>query len=222
MRHPTLVIGTLLAAALPATAADPPRHDPRAVEFFEKRVRPVLAEHCFACHSTDAEKKGKLKGGLLLDSRDGWAKGGDSGPAVVPGKPDESLLVKAVRYDDDEIHQILLHEVAHAMAGPRAGHGPKWVRIANDIGYVGRRTHDGEDADDLAPWVGRCPAGHEHYRYRAPVRPLSCGLCRRGFDPTNLIVWRRREITGAMRRAAAAAAADPARSRAASPGARSR
>jgi predicted SprT family Zn-dependent metalloprotease len=128
----------------------------------------------------------------------------------------------AARYDDDEIHQILLHEVAHAMAGPRAGHGPKWIRIADEIGYVGRRTHDGAVADELAPWVGRCPVGHEHYRYRAPIRPLSCGLCRRGFDPSNLIVWRRREITGAMRRAAAAAAADPVRSRAASARARSR
>ncbi|HEU4465116.1 MAG TPA: SprT-like domain-containing protein [Agromyces sp.] len=123
----------------------------------------------------------------------------------------------ALRYEDDEIHQILLHEVAHAMAGPRAGHGPRWARLAAEIGYVGRRTHDGEVADELAPWVGRCPSGHEHYRYRAPVRPLSCGLCRRGFDRSNLIVWHRREITGAMRRAAASAAADPA-----SPGARSR
>lgn len=114
----------------------------------------------------------------------------------------------ASRYDDDEIHQILLHEVAHAMAGPRAGHGPKWARIAASIGYVGRRTHDGAVADELAPWVGHCPSGHEHYRYREPSRPLSCGLCRRGFDRANLIVWRRREITIAMRRAAASAAAE--------------
>ncbi|MGR0221162.1 SprT-like domain-containing protein [Agromyces sp. ZXT2-6] len=114
----------------------------------------------------------------------------------------------ASRYDDDEIHQILLHEVAHAMAGSRAGHGPRWARIATSIGYVGRRTHDGAVADELAPWVGRCPSGHEHYRYRAPSRPLSCGLCRRGFDRANLIVWRRREITVAMRRAAASAAAE--------------
>lgn len=111
----------------------------------------------------------------------------------------------AARYDDDEIHQILLHEVAHALAGPRAGHGPKWARIAADLGYVGRRTHDGEVADELAPWIGRCPAGHEHYRYREPVRPLSCGLCRRGFDAANLIDWQYREITPAIRRRAASA-----------------
>ncbi|MCI2957778.1 SprT-like domain-containing protein [Agromyces atrinae] len=109
----------------------------------------------------------------------------------------------AARYDDDEIHQVLLHEVAHAIAGPRAGHGPKWRQIAADLGYVGKRTHDGEIADELAPWAGKCPAGHEHYRYRAPTRALSCGLCARGFDAAHAIEWHRREITPAMRRRAA-------------------
>ncbi|QTX05522.1 SprT-like domain-containing protein [Agromyces archimandritae] len=112
----------------------------------------------------------------------------------------------AARYDDDEIHQVLLHEVAHALAGPRAAHGPTWRKVAREIGYTGRRTHDGRIADELAPWVGRCPAGHEHYRYRSPTRPLSCGLCRRGFDPANLISWIRREITPAMRQRAASGA----------------
>src|SRR5262245_13005318 len=69
------------------------------VEFFEKRVRPVLVEHCYACHSTS----GKQKGNLFLDSRDGVRKGGDSGPAIVPGKPAESLLLKAVSYGNEEL-----------------------------------------------------------------------------------------------------------------------
>ena len=88
---------------------------------------------------------------------------------------------------------------------------------ADVASYLAVRFAGSAVADELAPWVGRCPAGHEHFRYRAPIRPLSCGLCRRGFDRSNLIVWHRREITGAMRRAAASAAADPA-----SPGAGSR
>ena len=112
----------------------------------------------------------------------------------------------AARYDDDEIHQILLHEVAHALAGPRAGHGPRWVATAQELGYVGERTHRGEIADDLAPWAGVCPAGHAHYRYRKPARQLSCGLCGRGFSTANLIVWEHRVITAAARRQAAAAA----------------
>jgi hypothetical protein len=68
-------------------------------EFFEKRIRPILVDRCEVCHST---AKAKTSGGLALDTRDGWQKGGDSGGAViVPGKPEESLLVKAVRYGDD-------------------------------------------------------------------------------------------------------------------------
>jgi len=98
----------------------------------------------------------------------------------------------ANRYEDDDIHQVLLHEVAHAIAGSRAGHGPKWKVIAKDLGYVGKRLHDGPIADELAPWVGTCSAGHLHYRYRTPTRPLSCGKCSRRFDAANLINWVKR------------------------------
>ena len=112
----------------------------------------------------------------------------------------------ASRYEDDEVHQILLHEVGHALAGPRAGHGPKWKAIARDLGYDGKRTHDGEIANELAPWVGTCPSGHIHYRYRKPTRALACGLCGRGFNRDHLIDWTSREITAAARRRAAASA----------------
>ncbi|QDU25302.1 Planctomycete cytochrome C [Anatilimnocola aggregata] len=67
---------------------------------FEKHIRPVLVEQCYACHSAKAKK---VKGGLLLDTREGIRRGGDSGPAVVPGKPDESLLLDALRYDGFEM-----------------------------------------------------------------------------------------------------------------------
>jgi hypothetical protein len=70
------------------------------LEFFEKKVRPLLAERCYKCHSSGGES---VKGGLLLDSRDGILRGGHSGPAVVPGDPDRSPLVRAVRGSDEEI-----------------------------------------------------------------------------------------------------------------------
>src|SRR5579862_1715665 len=69
-------------------------------EFFEKKIRPLLSERCFSCHSATAEK---LKGGLLLDSRDGLLKGGDTGPAIAAGNPEKSLLMKAVRWVDDDL-----------------------------------------------------------------------------------------------------------------------
>ena len=66
------------------------------LEFFEAKIRPVLIEHCYACHSTAANKS---KGSLLLDSRDGWMTGGDSGPSIIPGEPDQSLLLDAISHN---------------------------------------------------------------------------------------------------------------------------
>ena len=72
--------------------------DKAGVEFFEKKVRPVLVKHCYRCHSADAKS---IKGALRLDLKSGWQKGGESGePAIVPGKPDESPLILAVRHDE--------------------------------------------------------------------------------------------------------------------------
>jgi hypothetical protein len=68
--------------------------------FFESKIRPLLAEHCYECHSVRAKK---LKGGLLLDSRAGVMKGGDSGAILVPGKPEESRMIKALSYRDADL-----------------------------------------------------------------------------------------------------------------------
>ena len=68
-----------------------------AIDFFEANIRPVLADNCYECHSADSES---LKGGLRVDTRDGILEGGDSGPAVIPNDPEESLLFKALSYDD--------------------------------------------------------------------------------------------------------------------------
>ena len=91
-----------------------------------------------------------------------------------------------------EIEQVLLHEIAHALAGHRAAHGPVWRATAAGIGYHGGRLHGRRIADDRAPWVGTCAAGHTHYRFRAPTTPLSCGTCSAGFSRAALVTWRRR------------------------------
>src|ERR1043166_4695501 len=67
------------------------------LEFFETKIRPLFVEHCFKCHSQKAEK---LKGNLRLDTPEGVLHGGSTGPAIVPGDPNASLLIKAVRYAD--------------------------------------------------------------------------------------------------------------------------
>lgn len=71
--------------------------DAEKLAFFESRIRPVLIQHCYECHSADSRE---LRGGLLVDSRKGLAAGGDSGPALSHDKPEHSLLLKALRYED--------------------------------------------------------------------------------------------------------------------------
>jgi hypothetical protein len=70
------------------------------LDFFENRIRPIFANHCYKCHSQQAEK---VKGGFLLDTREALLKGGDTGPAIVPGDSDKSLLIQAVRYTNPDL-----------------------------------------------------------------------------------------------------------------------
>jgi mono/diheme cytochrome c family protein len=83
----------VLLAPLPALAQE--KATPEQLEFFEAKVRPVLVQHCFECHSAKAKK---LKGGLLLDSRAGMLAGGDLGPALVPGEPDKTRFLEAISH----------------------------------------------------------------------------------------------------------------------------
>ncbi len=86
-----LLASILAGAAGSACAAAPSADD---LEFFEKKIRPLLVQRCHECHSAGR----KIKAGLRLDHRAGWLEGGDSGPALVPGDPEKSALIKAVRY----------------------------------------------------------------------------------------------------------------------------
>jgi len=94
MNTRALVALLLIVSAVSANADD-------ETDFFQSQVAPLLERHCFECHSHQAV----MEGGLTLDSRSGWQTGGDSGPAIIPGKPDESLLMRMVRWDDDD-HQM--------------------------------------------------------------------------------------------------------------------
>src|SRR3954453_2446123 len=108
MRHSAsayLVIFALAQVFVGAASAGqgmlkPGRLAREQVEFFEKFIRPVLAERCYACHSTQARK---VKGRLLLDSQAGIAKGGESGPVLVPGNVEKSLLIQAIRWTNADL-----------------------------------------------------------------------------------------------------------------------
>ena len=83
-----------------AAASEPATFTPEQIEFFETHVRPLLVAHCYDCHSTDAKE---LKAELYVDSRAGLLKGGESGPAIVPGKASSSELIAAIRYESTEM-----------------------------------------------------------------------------------------------------------------------
>jgi len=102
-----LVLGWVLMGDLPVRAADP------ALNFFEQKIRPLLVERCQGCHSAAT---GKTSGGLALDTRQGWMTGGDSGPAIVPGEPEQSRLFQAMGYADPDLQM------------PPAGKGQRLTR----------------------------------------------------------------------------------------------
>ena len=91
-RHPTIL---LLLCSVIANAQE---HEltPEGVHFFEAKIRHVLVEQCFQCHSAEE----KIRGGLVLDSREGMRRGGDSGEAIIPGDPEASLLWRAIGGQD--------------------------------------------------------------------------------------------------------------------------
>jgi hypothetical protein len=143
--------GSATSEALSAEAASP---DGNGVEFFESKIRPVLVRKCYGCHSQNAAKAKKLKGRLLLDSKAGVLAGGESGPAVVPGKPKESLLIEAIRHESLEMppNERLNEDVVRDFV--------KWIEMGAPDPRDGRKV-------DLR--VVDLEAGREHWAFR----PLS-------------------------------------------------
>jgi hypothetical protein len=94
-----ILLGAAFGAALQVSALASDEISEQDLTFFESEVRPLLIERCYECHSAES---GKRKGGLLLDHRMGWFVGGDTGPAIVPGSVSESLVSRAISYEDPD------------------------------------------------------------------------------------------------------------------------
>lgn len=136
-------------------------------EFFETKIRPVLIESCYSCHSA---KAAKLKGKLSLDSFEGMAHGGDSGqPAVLPGKPDESRLILAIRYTDKSADDPLL------MPPPKAGKSHKLpdAVIADFEKWVaaGAPHPASFDKPSASAIASATDSAKKHWAFRKPVEP---------------------------------------------------
>ncbi len=119
------------AFALRASAADSAAgHD-----FFENKIRPLLIEHCLKCH--DGGASDKPKGGLALDTRAGWEKGGEHGPAIVPGQPDKSPLIRALRYTDKDLQ---MPPKGKQLSASQVALFEEWVRLGAPDPRTGKPT----------------------------------------------------------------------------------
>src|SRR6266568_4823587 len=125
-------------------------------DFFEKKIRPVLVERCYKCHSASAEK---VKGGLLLDSREGMLKGGESGkPAIVTGDAERSRLIEAIRYANEDLQ----------MPPKKAGGKLSDEQITGFIAWINLGAPD--------PRTGKAeirqPATKRFWSFQRPQEPL--------------------------------------------------
>ncbi|HXE54801.1 MAG TPA: PSD1 and planctomycete cytochrome C domain-containing protein [Tepidisphaeraceae bacterium] len=168
MRRVLLAGATVLAWALcgAARAAEAPPPTKEGLDFFEQKIRPVLVQHCYECHS---QVKRKIKGKLRLDSYASMLKGGESGkPSVVPGDPDKSLIVFVMTYTDKDTdtHDALL------MPPPKNGKPRKLPdSVINDFRQwikMGAPYPQGASAHSKAP---EPQAAKEHWAFVPPVEP---------------------------------------------------
>ena len=125
-------------------------------EFFEQRIRPVLVEHCQSCHGPE-----KQKGGLRLDSRASLLKGGETGPAVIPGNPDASLLLKAISHADPE---LAMPPRKARLADPILADFAQWIRDgaiwpagAAEPAATAKESFDLNSRKARLPWIWQTP-----------------------------------------------------------------
>src|SRR5580700_7092239 len=146
----TLIIVLLHAGAGPAAGVLAGSEQSDA-EYFETAVRPLLADQCFTCHS---QKAGKTKGGLRADSRQTLLAGGETGPALVPGHPEASLMIKAVSYQDPDLQMPPKKRLAPAevaILSQWIARGAPWpAEAAVSQGKAPARVISSSDADHWA------------------------------------------------------------------------
>ena len=157
-------------------------NDEQAIEFFERDIRPLLAEHCYACHAAD-----QSKGGLRLDSSEAMRRGGDSGPVFEPSDSDASLLIRAVRYNDRNLQMPPKNRLANAEIAALE----KWI----SMGAPDPRTES--KATSLSPTGMSIEEGRRFWSFRPvsnPKVPMTEG--NRVRSPIDAFVFARLEQAG--------------------------
>jgi hypothetical protein len=161
MIHRPLAILTLLAAGAPAVfAAATAEPTKEQAAFFENKIRPILSENCYKCHSLE---KGKSKGGLTLDTRDGLLKGGEDGPAIKSGDPVESPLIKAVRYQDKDLQMPPSKDGGGKLTDAEIATLTEWVKMG--------APDPRKDAPATGKLTGLTEKAREHWAYQPVKNP---------------------------------------------------
>ena len=128
------------------------------VDFFEEKIRPVLAERCYQCHSAESARTGTLMGKLQLDTREGVEQGGSRGPVIVSGQPDQSILIEALQYTNANLQM------------PPGGKLPDSV-IADFVRWVALGAPDPREGKAVDTAAMEIEAGRRHWAFR-PLHPV--------------------------------------------------
>lgn len=165
-----MIIAACVIAAASATAAD--TIAPDQLEFFEKKVRPILAENCYKCHSVE---EGKSRGGLTLDSREGVMKGGEGGPVLVPGDAGKSLLIQAVRYDDKDTQMPPNKDGGKKLTDAQIAVLTEWVKMG---------APDPRTAAASKKLTGLTRTAREHWSFQPVKKPAVPAIKNRAWCAT--------------------------------------
>ena len=185
-----VVLGLLSLGAFGQDKPKAPAVDAEGLEFFEKKIRPVLIDQCYSCHSADSKK---IKAGLRLDTREGTLKGGESGAAsVIPGDPDRSVLIKAIRYGKDD--ELKMPPKGPKLAPEVIADFEAWVRRGAPDPRGGVETK----GIDLAK-------ARQHWAFQMPKEPAIPAVTRKnwGKNPIDAFVLAKLEAAGMVPQASA-------------------
>ncbi|MED5586392.1 MAG: DUF1553 domain-containing protein [Verrucomicrobiota bacterium] len=150
-----IIVILAVSGSLKASAIE---KEPGKIAFFEKSIRPLLAKHCYKCHSA---AKGEDKGGLTLDTQSGWMDGGDSGPALVPGKVSESLIIEAVEQHDPDFAMPPKYKLSDL----EIVNLKKWVAMGAPDPRDGKPAKAAPSAIDIA-------AGRKFWSFQPVIAPV--------------------------------------------------
>ncbi|MHB1560003.1 MAG: c-type cytochrome domain-containing protein, partial [Isosphaeraceae bacterium] len=182
-RHLVIAIGVVAlstASGERAQAGGP--GEPDAGRLFRERIQPLLKAQCHTCHSATSKKLG---GGLRLDSRQAMLDGGDSGPAVVPGKPDESLILQAIRHQDG----LAMPPKKPRLAESTIAEFVRWIQAGAPFEGTGAPT-----TTALSP----LQKAREHWAFRPVVKPAGPDVADRSWtrNPIDAFVLAKLESKG--------------------------